>query len=273
MGMDGDRTRMWAAAGIAGLDMLEASFVRQSCPRHSHDTYGIGVVHRGANRFVYRGGAYVAPAGSVCTVTVDEVHAGEVTEEGLAYRCLYPAPALVTGVAAQLRGCAEGRIFALPPVIDDPITAAMIDAMFAAEKSAAPLLERQTVLAGLLARVLIRHAVERIEPVWRKDASAAAVARARDYLHDNLGDNISLERLADMAGVSSFRLIRGFKRLYGLPPHAYLTQVRVRRAKELIVAGMPLAQAATETGFADQSHLTRNFKRILGVSPGRYRAG
>lgn len=270
--MDSDRTRLWAAAGFTGLDMLEASFGRQSCPRHSHDTYGIGVVHRGANRFSYRGQQHVAPAGAVCTVTVDEVHAGEVTEEGLAYRCLYPSPVLMAGVAAQLRASTEGRVFALPPVIDDPVAAAMIDGLFHAEKAGETLLERQTLLSGLLARVLVRHAVERIDPL-RQDMSARAVCRARDYLHDNLADNISLDRLAELSGASQFRLIRGFKRLFGLPPHAYQTQLRVRRAKELIAAGMPLAHAAAETGFADQSHLSRHFKRMLGVSPGSYRRG
>ena len=263
---------MWAAAGMDGLDLLEASFGRQSCPRHSHDTYGIGTVHAGANRFTYRGGRHVAPPGTVCTVTVDEVHAGEVTAEGLRYRCLYPAPAVMTEVAAELRERTDNRVFALPPVIDDPIMAHLVNSMFEAENLGAPLLTRQTLLAALLARVLVRHAVERIEPCCR-DAAADAVRTARDFLHDNLDENISLERLAIIAGTAPFRLIRGFKRQHGLPPHAYLTQLRVRRAKALIATGVGLAETAAAVGFADQSHLNRHFKRILGVTPGRYGRG
>lgn len=269
--MECDRTRMWAAADLGGLDMLEARYGRQSCPRHSHDTYGIGVVHAGANRFTYRGGLHVAPRGFVCTVTYDEVHSGEVTAEGLAYRCLYPAPALVTGVASELRESTENRIFALPPVIGDEVTAGLVNAVFEAEHRAEPLLTRQSLLAALLARVLIRHAVERIEP-RRLDANGRAVALARAYMHDNLADGISLEQLAEAAQTRPFRLIRAFKRQHGLPPHAYLTQLRVRRARDMIAAGTRPADAAAAVGFADQSHLNRHFKRILGITPGRYGA-
>jgi AraC-like DNA-binding protein len=267
--MERDHPRMWNAAGIGGLDMLEASFGRQSCPRHSHDTYGIGVVHAGANRFTYRGGRHVAPSGFVCTVTYDEVHAGEVTEEGLAYRCLYPAPALVNAVASELRESTENRIFALPPVIGDAVVAHMVNAFFEAEHAGEPLLARQTLLSGLLTRVLVRHAVERVEP-RHLDANGRAVARARSYLHDNLTGDVSLDQLAEVAETRPFRLIRAFNRLHGLPPHAYLTQLRVRRARDLIGAGHPLAEVAAAVGFADQSHLNRHFKRILGVTPGRY---
>lgn len=267
--MECDRTRIWMAADMDGLEMLEASFGRQSCPRHSHDTYGIGVVHAGANRFTYRGGLHVAPRGFVCTVTYDEVHSGEVTAEGLSYRCLYPAPALVKEVAAELREQTEDRVFALPPVIGDEVTATLVNAVFEAEHRAEPLLTRQTLLAALLSRVLIRHAVERVEP-RRLDANGRAVALARACMHDNLADNLSLEQLAEVADTRPFRLIRAFKRQHGLPPHAYLTQLRVRRARDLIAGGARPAEAAAAVGFADQSHLNRHFKRLFGITPGRY---
>ncbi len=81
---------------------------------------------------------------------------------------------------------------------------------------------------------------------------------------------LSADHLAEAAGTRPFRLIRAFKRQHGLPPHAYLTQLRVRRARDMIAAGCPPALAAAEVGFADQSHLNRHFKRILGITPGRY---
>ena len=61
-------------------------------------------------------------------------------------------------------------------------------------------------------------------------------------------------------------------RRVGLPPHAYQIQLRVARARELVAAGVPLAEVATMTGFADQSHLTRLFKRVVGIPPGQYAA-
>jgi AraC-like DNA-binding protein len=82
---------------------------------------------------------------------------------------------------------------------------------------------------------------------------------------------VTLARLADVAGLDAFSLLRGFARAYGLPPHAWLIQERVRRAQALLRKGIALADAAVDVGFADQSHLNRHFKRVLGITPGSYR--
>jgi AraC-like DNA-binding protein len=99
----------------------------------------------------------------------------------------------------------------------------------------------------------------------------APVRRAREYLFENLADNVPLADLAAVAGVGTFRLLRAFRKVHGVPPHRYQLAQRIERAKRLIrdQAG-PLAAIAFETGFADQSHLTRNFKRWAGVTPYAY---
>jgi AraC-like DNA-binding protein len=99
----------------------------------------------------------------------------------------------------------------------------------------------------------------------------APVRRAREYLFANLADNVPLADLAAIAGVGTFRLLRAFRKVHGVPPHRYQLAQRIERAKRLIrdQAG-PLAAIAFETGFADQSHLTRNFKRWAGVTPYAY---
>ena len=66
--------------------------------------------------------------------------------------------------------------------------------------------------------------------------------------------------------------MRVFRRQTGLPPHAYQTQVRIEAAKNLIIQGRSLAFVAAETGFADQSHFTRRFKQLAGITPGEYAA-
>ena len=73
-----------------------------------------------------------------------------------------------------------------------------------------------------------------------------------------------------MTGLSQFALLRAFRAATGLPPHAYLNQVRVRRARLLLDDGVPAADVAGQVGFADQAHLTRHFKRVVGVPPAAY---
>ena len=113
-----------------------------------------------------------------------------------------------------------------------------------------------------------------METIAAVDASASEpvpVRRAREYLFANLADNVPLADLAAIAGIGTFRLLRAFRKVHSVPPHRYQLAMRIERAKRLIQdqAG-PLAVIAVETGFADQSHLTRNFKRWAGVTPHAY---
>lgn len=98
-----------------------------------------------------------------------------------------------------------------------------------------------------------------------------AVELVRDYLVENLGDKVTLEELAATSGVPPFRLLRAFQQSVGLTPHAYQTQTRIREACQMLRSQRPLADIAITTGFADQAHLTRTFKAIMGMTPGQYR--
>jgi AraC-like DNA-binding protein len=80
----------------------------------------------------------------------------------------------------------------------------------------------------------------------------------------------TLDELARLTGLSPHALLRAFRAETGLPPHAYLTQHRVRLARGLLDRGVSPAEAAVAAGFADQAHLTRHFKRVVGVPPGAY---
>jgi transcriptional regulator GlxA family with amidase domain len=95
------------------------------------------------------------------------------------------------------------------------------------------------------------------------------VRRAIDYLEARFHEDISIEKLAGVACLSPYHFIRVFARHTGLPPHAWLMQLRARKARGMLQQGMAIADAACMAGFADQSHLTRIFKRLLGYTPGQ----
>jgi transcriptional regulator GlxA family with amidase domain len=102
-------------------------------------------------------------------------------------------------------------------------------------------------------------------------AGSGAVARARDLLRDRLTDPPDLEALAAAVGARPFPLLRAFRDAHGLPPHAWLTQQRVRAARGLLDRDLPPAEVAVAVGFVDRAHLSRHFRRIVGVPPGAYR--
>lgn len=97
-----------------------------------------------------------------------------------------------------------------------------------------------------------------------------AILRAREYIHDRHAGRVTLDDLAEAAAVSKHALLRAFRRELGVSPYAYVVQVRVEHAKRLLRRGVPIAAAAFRSGFADQSHLTRHFKRLMGVTPGAF---
>lgn len=129
-------------------------------------------------------------------------------------------------------------------------------------------MEQQSRLAELMRAIvqLAAHEGPRL-PIL-----TPAVCRTRDALHERFAEEVPLEELSALAGMSKCHLVHLFHREMGLPPHAYQIQLRVARARVLIAAGIPLAEVATMTGFADQSHLTRLFKRVVGMPPGQYAA-
>lgn len=267
-----DRVRARFLADLGGVELIEAVHAHPHFPPHAHPTYAVGVVEWGVNRFRYRGAWHAATAGTLCTVTPDEVHTVEAAgAAGFAYRCLYPPSDLVREAAEAVQGRPPAGTLLLPPVIDDPTAARelaqLVDLL---DRAASPLLT-QALLGELLTRLVVRHAASPVRECLRK-VPEKALGRARDLLSARLAENVSLLEAAAEAGMGRFAFLRAFSRAYGLTPHAWVIQERVRRAQLLLRAGRMPAEVAAEVGFTDQSHLTRHFKRLVGVTPGCYRA-
>jgi AraC-like DNA-binding protein len=96
------------------------------------------------------------------------------------------------------------------------------------------------------------------------------VRRALALMRERLADPLTLDELAAHAGMDKFHLCRAFRAQVGLPPHAYLTQLRILHAKELLAAGAKPKDIASQVGLYDQSQLNRHFRRIVGMTPGQF---
>ncbi|MCR6500715.1 AraC family transcriptional regulator [Shinella sp. CPCC 101442] len=235
--------------------------------RHSHDTYGIGMIERGAQTSASGRGRVMAEAGNTITVNPGEVHDGvPIGDTPRAWRMLYLRPEIVAAAADDIfEGPPREEFHA--PVLEDRRVAALASAALAAllDGIAAPLAHEERLLL-LLAAVLHER------PPRRAGIATSSIGRARDRLDSAPATAITLEELAEESGIGRFRLVRDFARMTGLTPHAYLLQRRTELARRLIATGTPLAAAASEAGFADQSHMTRNFTRRYGYTPGAWLA-
>ncbi|SDI06559.1 AraC family transcriptional regulator [Nonomuraea jiangxiensis] len=263
-----EQARFWRHPAVPETDLLKAHYVTHRFARHAHDGYAIGLIVTGVEEFDYRGTLHRAAAGEIVLVNADSVHTGQAgTPDGWSYRMLYPSVDALAGIAAELGAPRSTPYFPEQVVRDEAVAALLGMAHLAAERGDA--LAASTLSRTLFARLLARHAAPRPAAV-PPGAGRRAVREALDLLHESLVDPPTLDDLADAVGTRPFALLRAFKAATGLPPHAYLTSLRVRQARRLLLSGMRPAQVATEVGFTDQAHLNRHFKRIMGVPPAAY---
>jgi AraC-like DNA-binding protein len=269
--MSGEVAHYWRHPGLPDVDLLRARFVTHRYAKHAHPGFVFGVIESGVEEFDHQGTLERAGAGAVALLNPEVVHTGQAIDaHGWSYRVTYPAVEVVKEVAAEL-GASGGTPYFPDPVVDDSAGAELLrTAHKAAEHGDA--LAASTHLRAAIAGLLARHA-SYAPPGDPRPAGPRAVRAARDILHNRLVDPPPLAELAEAVGARPFALLRAFRAATGLPPHAYLNQVRVRRARDLLDDGLRPAEVAVRTGFADQAHLTRHFKRVLGVPPGAYLLG
>lgn len=280
-------------------------------PRHVHTTFVIEVVEAGVDSFRAFGREYFASAGDVIVLPPMMPHDGRrASEETLRYRTFYPSAQLVESVARG-RGESSAEAFELEgirlasPVIQDvSLAAKLVTAHRALEGVESG--DAHGLLCEALEHLVSQYGVRRGDEVvpnrlrgrttGSRDANsarnqsvagaygfAAGAARdrcdeldrlssARAVLLDQLMENVPVSELASVAGMSESHFARRFCDAFGIAPHEMRMSLRIEEAMLRIQSGVSLAAAATCCGFSDQAHLTRKFKRLTGITPGKFRS-
>jgi AraC-like DNA-binding protein len=270
----------FASSGLT-LDIVHARFIQHRFTRHFHDYFVIGLVESGVQQYFCDGKRHQTPAGSVFFVNPGETHTGEpATPDGYVYRTLnIPARMLDDasveidgdGVSVSGRG-SGGTIFRRAVVRDGALTQALRQLHGVIAGDGGPLEIEQALYPVLAQLAGLAHGASRAvarEPDSMPAATAGAVRRAAELLEARFDEAVSLRDLAQASGLSPFHLARLFHRRMGLPPHQYHENVRMQRARDLLMRES-IADVAVAVGYPDQSHFTRRFKRFYGVTPGLY---
>jgi AraC-like DNA-binding protein len=254
--------------GLDGIEALHARFVRHAYRPHSHPTWTVAVVERGAARFALDTTQQRAGEGELFVLEPEAVHTGmAAVPEGWAYKVLYIEPRLLHDWAE--RDGAAPRAARWVVFRDRALRSALVRAHEAlAADPAGDLAVDEAVLHAVGA---LRPHLQPGPPARGRDrAEHAAVRRARRHLSERWDQRVTLAELAAASGLSRFELVRRFREQNGVTPHAFQSNLRVDHARRLLAAGDAPAAVAAACGFADQPHLTRVFKSAVGVSPGRY---
>lgn len=274
---DAEATKEQEAARLAvlpaldGLELLSARYREHAYSLHTHPTYVVGVVTAGVEALRVESRGLVAPVGALILVNPEAPHDGERgCEAGWSYRTCYPSVALMREIAEDLGAPAPPAFAGL--VLEAPeIAGAFVQAHRLSQGDDA--LAAETAMLAAL-RALIRRFGDRRPAAPRRDEAGALrrFRRYRDLIEADPAASFDLARLAETGGVTRFQVVRDFKRGAGMTPGQYLRDRRIRRASGLLSGETPLAEIAAAVGFSDQSHFSRVFKAVRGLSPGAWRA-
>jgi AraC-like DNA-binding protein len=265
-----EHAQLWSVPHLDGLTLLRADFVTYGFKRHMHDYFVIGMIEAGVQKFSYQRDVFVTPPTGLIIINPGEAHTGEAaSDSGFRYRALYPEPETLQHIAAQIKDRSHDIPFFSQPVIHD---AALFKAMYRLHvtlEASVSKLEQESIYLEVLAQLIMQHADThpQMKPTRREHHE---IKRICAYIEENFADDVTLADLAALVHWNPFYLLRVFHTEVGLPPHAYLETVRIRKGQTLLKRGLSLAQAAYETGFSSQSHFTTTFKRLIGVTPGHY---
>jgi AraC-like DNA-binding protein len=251
-----------------GIETVAYRGPLERMPTHAHAEFQLTLYAGGPRRFKVAGHDFAGSPRTSIIIQAGEPHSSvPIADPILALRTFYIEERTVAEVAASLWG-GKGTVVFRNPLIDDAETVMRLEAAHRALDHRTLEGEEKSCLA--LQRLVRRNATP-TGPARRTTGADARVAKAREILDDRTAENVGLDELAKVAGISRFHLIRVFQRRYGLTPFAYQRNRRIEKARAVLRAGRSIADAAAAAGFADQSHLGRSFRAVMGSTPGEYR--
>ena len=247
---------------VPGIDeVFHARFVEHAYPPHTHSTWTLLVVDDGAVRYDLDRSEHGALTSAVTLLPPGVAHDGRsATTGGFRKRVLYPDD---SAFPAGLVGRAVDR----PAVVDDVLRRS-IDRLHRVLERPGDELSARSGLVLAVDRLAAHLAGDGPDDEPVRDTRTAS--GLRDLLDAHVVEGLLLDDAAASLHVSANHLVKAFSAEFGLPPHRYLVGRRVEVARRLLLAGVPAARVAVEAGFHDQAHLTRHFRRLLGVTPGAF---
>jgi AraC-like DNA-binding protein len=259
----------WRVGGLTNIVMFHGRHTHEFIT-HSHDDLTAILVTKGAVEIQVDKGAHRVGKGQLILIGAHQVHSAQpVDAQGWEMRSLHFPLGLLAERERTWRETGRCLSFAAPVCCNPgPAGSLFLDLHCYSQRGTRA--GQQTELLGSLVNWFLKN-IDTFQPQapWHGRADIR-LERARRILGGALFDNIMLEAVAAEVGLSIFSLIRRFHETYGFSPHAWRMQARANEAAKLLRQKKPLATVAGSCGFADQSHLTRVFKKVYGVTPGQY---
>ena len=262
-----DRHSFWHDPALPFIEARAVQDGRHVCyDKHSHAHFSIGAITGGHSHYLNQRSLQEVGPGSLVLMNPEEVHAcNPIADQPWSYLMFYLDTDWLRGQQEEAGLGSEFRPFDMT-ASRDPLLYQGLQYLHHQLMEAPDPLARE-VACHLFSRQLLA----RLTPARWDDRPPQHLQRAAELMQDDSASPLSLSQLSAVAGLTPSHFVRAFSQHYGMTPHAYLLDRRIRHARTLLKQGQPLAEVALASGFADQAHFQRQFKRRVAATPGQYR--
>ena len=246
-------------------NLLEASFSNKIFAPHFHDEYSIALITTGTHSFTCNKDDFVACPGDIRLINPGDIHVCKSKTWG--YITLTPDSNFVENFSESCQKELHNITFDKPVINNHKLTKLFID-LNSANKEWQDELMAENILEELIVNLISSYSNNTIK---KKEISYSKkkLIQTIEYMKSNFDENLKLENLAQISGLSKYHFLRKFKEEFNMTPHTYLLQIRIQNAKNMLLNHDSLTDIALSCGFSDQSHFTRVFNKIYGMSPGK----
>lgn len=250
-----------------GIEAYRFIGVMQKFPNHFHEYYVIGFIEDGNRYLSCRNKEYTIGSGDLILFNPMENHTCEqIDDRALDYRCLNVTEEIMRKTVADITGRSFLPEFTTTVAYksEQVLPLKELHQMLMEEQES---FQKEESFYFLIEQLLENYTEKQpLAPI----AISKQIQIACDYMDENFSGPVSLDDLSHSSGLNKYTLLRSFTRQRGITPYQYLETIRVGYAKKLLELGVPPIEAAGQAGFTDQSHFTKYFKILIGLTPKQY---
>ncbi|CCH49152.1 AraC family transcriptional regulator [Pseudodesulfovibrio piezophilus] len=255
---------------LAGVTALNAVMSDFSYEKHAHQELAIGVTLSGRQDFFCRGCWFQSPPGTILLFNPEDAHDGNPgNHDALKYTMLYLHQDEIVPLFHAI-GKEENASLRLPETLfrDRILRSHILSLSHLISLQSGARMEQESLLYEIVKRLTQR--LGHYQPDQWSERKDTLLLRVKEYILENLEQDLSIDELCGVATMSKYHFIRLFRRQFGITPHQYVLSARINRARRALEDGGAPSTVAHMSGFTDVSHLNRRFKRIHGITPRQY---
>lgn len=242
--------------------------IKQKFPNHFHEYYVIGFIKNGRRHLSCKNKEYDIKNGDLILFNPHDNHTCEqIDGRALDYRCLNIKPDAMKQIVFEITGKNYMPYFTEPVIFNNDIVTSLQELYFMIMQGEKDFKKEEIFL----------FIIEQLITEYAKPISAAVIQEINteiktvcDFLEKNYMKNITLNDPSNLTGISKYNLVRSFTKQKGISPYSYLESIRIDKSRKFLENGISPIEVALNTGFTDQSHFSKFFKKFIGLTPKQY---